>query len=176
MHYFCIASLFASTKQPWPEISEIIKNLVDSGAVPDKEDLYNRTALYIAATNENPLALQTLVNAGAQLERENQSKWTALDYAILENRSENTLALIELGADWIRSNAFSAAAGHDDCRILEILMDKLTSATEEKKSDARDVIESVLSKQAAKNRSAKAEKTLKAFLLSKNESVYRRRY
>ena len=125
--------------------SETIKLLVARGAkVTAKlsDTLYDKslrgdTPLHLAAIHENVDTVRALVECGSPLETSNKGSNTALKEAIRFGSLGSSLALIELGAEWICYSTFYTAASRDHCSILEILLSRaLTMALEDQEQVA----------------------------------------
>ena len=75
------------------------------------------------------------------MEEENNLDLTALVYAIVSERSANVVALIELGAQWLRYGAFFYASIARDPKIAEILLKKISTSTMEEQQHAASIID-----------------------------------
>ena len=80
--------------------NKIIKILISHGMNVNKLYDKNITPLQVAAKTENSEeAIELLVNAGADLEAKDKSKYTPLIYACKYNNYENVKMLVKLGAN-----------------------------------------------------------------------------
>ncbi len=127
--------------------AEIVRLLVARGAAIDAEisesEQNGRTALHMAAQHANADTIRALVECGVSLEGRSGHGSTALDDAVIYNKPENVLTLIELGASWIRSEVFFWAVQKDNCQILDVLLSNLDPVTVQKQ-DAAMIIHKTL--------------------------------
>ena len=130
--------------------TETIKILVAHGAALTAtisgQEREGDTALHLAVRYADEGTLRALVDCGAPLEAHNKYGRTALDEAVSRNLPANMLALIDLGAQWIRDKIFLQAVKVDDCSIVEILLSKLSTATVKEQGEAAAVIKRMLEK------------------------------
>ncbi len=69
--------------------------LLENGADPHREDIYNNTLLHYAASNPELACLERALSLGVTLTQENKQGQTALDKAIQSCRQENLKRLIQ---------------------------------------------------------------------------------
>ena len=151
---------------------ETIKLLVARGAevtaklygLRSDEDSIGDTALHLAAIRGNVDAVRALVECGLPLERSNSAGRTALESAIRWGSLENTLALIELGAQWIDYRAFSEAADQDDCKILEKLLNMIPTTTSEEQETAAWYIAKLVKSKALRTKNPESLRILGVWL------------
>ncbi len=78
---------------------EVVKRLLDDGAVVNMEDEQGLTSLHYAAKNGHLEVVKSLLDAGAEVNRKDNQGETALDYALNSGQEEVGLVLIEAGAE-----------------------------------------------------------------------------
>ena len=131
---------------------EVIKTLIAHGADFGAKTLKpgdefgitlpeGSTPLHMAASHADADTIRTLVDCGAPLEEGDEFGWTALDQAIQAENSANLVALIELGAKWLRFRAFFLAQITLDTNMAEVLLNKTSTSTPEEQEDAASIIE-----------------------------------
>lgn len=149
----------------WAAKSKTIKLLVSHGAAVDAKIRGSRgdiviqnlsstasTPLHLAARHADADTIRALIDCGASLEERNNFGTTALVETLSSPKSENMLALIELGATWITNDFFwHCAYRTDNAKIAETLPSKLSAATVKEQQDAAEVIR-VLLEQFGHNR------------------------
>lgn len=78
----------------------LLKKCIQNGAVLDVQNHYGKTALYIAADEQMPEAVNVLLQHGALPDlQENELKWGALHKAVFHGNTEIVLSLVKAGAD-----------------------------------------------------------------------------
>ena len=141
--------------------SEIIRLLVAHGAAIDAITMDSRdfsrtqfpllgnkislgamTPLRLAVDHSDADTIRTLVDCGAALDEQDRYGQTALDQAVGQNKIASALALIELGAKWVRHNTFWSAMRQDN-KIVETLLSKLETATLEEQTAASAIFHSL---------------------------------
>ena len=141
--------------------NEVIKILIAHGAAIDVKTLslgdglsgtllVGGTPLHLAAHYANADTIQTLVDCGAPLEEEDNLTWTALDNAIHLEKVANIVALIELGAKWLRYNALSLAFMWQTPKVAEILLSKISTSTMEEQQLAGSIIDRLMDEEFGK--------------------------
>ncbi len=99
---------------------DIVKALIDNGCLLDQFDRHGRTALYLAVKHGYLQCVHMLLRAGAdpdgymydEMQPEYVSSHNALQSAILNNRPEETLALIQSGCNLFQGVVYEDAQGH----------------------------------------------------------------
>ena len=142
--------------------NEVIKVLIAHGAAIDVKTSASRaeldtwlplgsTPLHLAAFYADADTVRTLVDCGASLEEEDRYCWTALDHAIFSEKLANVVALIELGAKWLRYNALSLAFMWQKPKVAEILLSKISTSTLEEQQLAASVIDAMTEREIGKH-------------------------
>ena len=142
--------------------TEVIKILIAHGADVGGKTLQlgntfeimlakRTTPLHLAACYADAETIRTLVDCGAQMEVEDELGSTALDQALVSERSANVVALIELGANWLHYRALGFACTATDPKIAEILLNKISTSTPEEQKEAASLIEKTMGDKARKN-------------------------
>lgn len=77
-----------------------LKELVKMGASLNDTDIYGRTPLMYAIIHKKQDMVETLINAGADMNiKDKKSNWTALDYAIYTRQEDIAEMMIQAGFD-----------------------------------------------------------------------------
>ena len=125
--------------------TETIKLLVARGADLTAKIGYNEdTALHLAARCGDADTVRCLVSCGALVEDQNRHGRTPLDEAVGQNKPANALALIELGAVWIRERVFNSAVDQIDRDVLDMLLSMVPTVTEKEQRQAVSLIDRIL--------------------------------
>ena len=135
--------------------NEIVKLLIAHGAAIGAKTLETgaksvisfpegSTPLHLAASHADADTIRTLVDCGAILEEENNLGSTALDKAIISGSPANVLALIELGANWLRENALIVGTRARNPKIAKILLNKITASTSEEQHHAGLLLDNIM--------------------------------
>ena len=126
---------------------ETIRLLVTHGAAIDKKNIYGGTSLFVAAQSADAETIRALVECGAALEKQDNYGRTALEIADWRDPAK-VLALMELGAEWIRDGVFVAAVLSDKHNIEQILSSAFSTATAEQQRDAAVMAKRVMKQYA----------------------------
>ena len=164
--------------------AEVIKLLIAYDAAIDSKTSASRakldtwlplgsTPLHLAACHAGEDTIRTLIDCGAPLEVENQHGLTALDCAINIEKPANVVALIELGAKWLRYQALSFAFMWQMPKVAEILLSKISTSTLEEQQLAASMIDEMIGEEVGKHAVDNLDHRVKEW---KREWEVRRRY
>ena len=142
--------------------TEIINILIAHGAAIDVKTISpgdgpggpleeGNTPLHLAAVHADADTIRTLVDCGAPLEEIDKDDWTALDFAIYNKKVANVVALIELGADWLRYNTLSLAFMWQKPKVAEILLSKISTSTLGEQQLAASLIDAMTEREVGKH-------------------------
>lgn len=95
------------------DLSNIAKLLLDAGADIELKTMEGRSALALAAINKNPNTMKVLLDYGADVNTQDEWKWTPLMNAVFKAKSAAlSKILLNAGADANTQNKFGSTALH----------------------------------------------------------------
>ena len=107
---------------------EVVLLLLDSGAEPDKGDLFDVTALLRAAKHGHTNVVKLLMDKGADPNAGDKYGWTPLNYAAMNGQTSVVKLLIDRGADPNKPTVhprmplhWATQNGHED--VVQLLLD-----------------------------------------------------
>ncbi|MEN6386913.1 MAG: ankyrin repeat domain-containing protein [Phycisphaerales bacterium] len=117
---------YLAEKASYVDDERIIYELIEDGADPNGRDKLGRTVLMNAATNQNPVILEVILEHKVDIDAvSGEGKFTALHYAIKSGHIENAEILIKAGANIsnkeVYGNLVRAAGANENPEMLAFL-------------------------------------------------------